>query len=211
MKTIAMKINLLFILNLLFLGFAFSNVATAETKESVKYDTVHITKTVIVYDTIFDFKITSISYDTINNIILQSEYNKLYEQVLDQKQKHYDSTLTTLQWISGIFAALITILVFIIGFLGYNSIESIRSRLRTDFDSEKTEIEKKIKSEANRVFALRYENEINDLKDKISNFERFAEDASNSFTVKKGKEKPELRQKIETPSRTSNPFDKNNK
>jgi len=206
-----MKIKLLVFLNLLFVGLASSQVVTTQTKENVKYDTVHTTRTVTVYDTVFNFQTNSISNDTINNVVLQSEYNKLYEQVLDQKQKHYDSTLTTLQWISGVFAALITILVFIMGFLGYNSIESIRNRLRTYFDSEKTEIDKKIKLEANRVSALRYENEINDLKEKISNFERFAEDASNSFTVKRGKEKPELRQKIETPSRTSNPFDKNNK
>lgn len=206
-----MKIMLLFILNLLFVGLASSQVVKTETKEKVKYDTVRTTRTVTVYDTVFNFQTKSISYDTINKIVLQSEFNKLYEQVLDQKQKHYDSTLTTLQWIGGIFSALITILVFIIGFLGYNSIETIRNKLRTDFDSEKTEIAEKIKLEANRVSVLRYEAEINDLKEKTSNFERFAEDASNSFTVKKGKEKPELRQKIETPSRTSNPFDKNNK
>jgi hypothetical protein len=206
-----MKIKLLFILNFLFVGLASSQVAKTETKEIIKYDTVHITKTVTVYDTIFDFRTSSISYDTINNVLLQSDYNKLYEQLLDQKQKHYDSSLSALQWVSGILAAIITLGAIVFGFLGYNSIEKIRKRLREDFDSEKIEIEKRIKSEANKIVSNKYEREISELKEKVLNFERYAEDASNSFTVKRGKEKPELRQRIETPSRNTNPFDKKNK
>jgi hypothetical protein len=202
-----MKNILLILYSLLFVGQSYSQ-PTATTKENFKNDTVHTTRTVLVYDTIYNYETNVISFDTINKVMIQSEYNKLYEQVLDQKQNHYDSTLTTLQWFTAIFGALITMIVFIVGFLGYNSMESIRNRLRSDFDSEKTEIEKKIKSEANRISALRYETEINELKEKISNLERYSEDASNSFTLKKGKEKPELRQNIETPSRTSNPFDK---
>lgn len=202
-----MKIILFIIFNLLFLSQTFSQDTLKKSKELIVYDTVYVHKTISVFDTIVRNEISEVSYDTINKTIIHSEYNKLYEQLLDQKQKHYDSTLTTLEWISGIFAALITILVFIMGFLGYNSIDSIRNRLRADFVSEKKEIEEKIKLEANRVSALRYEKEINDLKEKLFNLERFAEDASNSFSIKKGKEKPEIRQKIETPSRTTNPFD----
>lgn len=203
-----MRTTLIVVFNLLFVVLVYSQGTSKTLLNKKSFDTTRINKTITVYDTIINTQSTLVSFDTINHTITHSEYNKLYEQVLDQKQKHYDSSLTTLQWISGILAALITIVVFIFGFVGYNSIEKIRTRLRDDFDSEKIEIEKKIKSEANRISALRYEKEINELKEKVFNFERFAEDASNSFSVKKGKEKPELKQKIETPSRTSNPFDK---
>lgn len=203
-----MKIKLLILYNLLFLGLAYSQVPNTSVKQNGRNDTAHIKRTVLVYDTIYDHETSVISYDTINKVIFQSEYNRLYEQILDQKQNHYDSTLTTLQWFTAIFGILMTIIVFIFGLFGFNSIESIRKRLKSDFDSERTEIESKIKLEANRISALRYENEINELKEKISNLERYSEDASNSFMLKEGKETPELRQKIDTPSRTSNPFDK---
>ena len=45
-------------------------------------------------------------------------------------------------------------------------------------------------------------------KEKILNLERFSEDALNSFSIKSGKEKPELKQIIETPSRNKDPFRK---
>jgi len=207
-KRKSMKIKLFILLNLFFVVLGYSQGTSKNELNKKSIDTIRINKTVTVYDTIINKETTVVSFDTLNQSIIHSEYNRLYEQLLDQKQKHYDSSLSALQWISGILAAIITIGAIIFGFFGYNSIEKIRNRLREDFDSEKIEIEKKIKSEASKIVSHRYEKEINELKEKVLNFERFAEDASSSFSVKRGKEKPELKQEIKTPSRTSNPFDK---
>jgi hypothetical protein len=185
-------------------------------------DTVKLTKTVKIYDTIFERKTIKIidtivvnesnliAHDTLNQVLLHSEYNKLYEETLNQKQQHYDSALNNLNLSATIFGLIITIITLWYGIYGFKSLREIKKDLKKDFNDEKQEINKKITDETRRLTGEVYDNQINEINEKLLNFEKYAEDASESFTVKKGKTKPELNQPINTPNSSTNPFNRNN-
>jgi len=175
-------------------------------REIIKYDTIFQTQNIIVEDTLYLHKTHAISVDTIKSVLLHSEYNRLYEQSLDQKQKHYDSALDRLEWVTAIFGILITILVFIMGFLGYNSINNIKKEIKEELREEKNKIAASISDEAEKL-SERNDPDIKDIKEKVLNLERYAEDASDSFSVKKNKSKPELNQDMRTSRIDKNPFD----
>tara|TARA_R110000868_G_scaffold179113_1_gene419090 strand:- start:1623 stop:2168 length:546 start_codon:yes stop_codon:yes gene_type:complete len=172
------------------------------------YDTVFVKETIKLIDTIIQTETRVISYDTINQTITHSEYNELFERTLDQKQKHYDSALGRLEWINGIIGIIITIILFIFGFLGYTSINNIKKNLKENLSDEIKQIDQKIEKKANTISSLRYDKEITDINQKLLNLERFSEDARNSFSVKRGQTKPELNQQIETPKSSTNPYTK---
>ena len=140
---------------------------------------------------------------------LHNDYNKLFEQVLDQKQKHYDSTLNTMMWISGIFGIILTIIVFVFGFVGYNSIKNIEKDIDKKFSLLEKNLDEKIDNIVNRLTSLKYEKDVTGIKEKITNLELFAENARDSFSVKRGKTKPEIRQEVNSSHKFNNPFDKN--
>lgn len=200
------KILLYLLLFISFLGF--SQDTLIQTKTIKLYDTIYVKQTIKKIDTIIQNETRVITYDTINRAITHSEYNKLFEQTLDQKQKHYDSALNRLEWINSIIGIIITILLFIIGYFGYTSIKSIKKDLKDTLSEEIILIDDKIKTKSKEITTLKYDNDIRDINEKLVNFEIFSEEAINSFSVKKGKTKPQLKQKIETPKSTKNPFDK---
>ena len=200
------KILLYLLLFISFLGF--SQDTLIQTKTIKLYDTIYVKQTIKKIDTIIQNETRVITYDTINRAITHSEYNKLFEQTLDQKQKHYDSALNRLEWINSIIGIIITILFFIIGYFGYTSIKSIKKDLKDTLSEEIILIDDKIKTKLKEITTLKYDNDIRDINEKLVNFEIFSEEAINSFSVKKGKTKPQLKQKIETPKSTKNPFDK---
>ena len=200
------KILLYLLLFISFLGF--SQDTLTQTKTIKLYDTIYVKQTIKKIDTIIQNETRVITYDTINRAITHSEYNKLFEQTLDQKQKHYDSALNRLEWINSIIGIIITILFFIIGYFGYTSIKSIKKDLKDTLSEEIILIDDKIKTKLKEITTLKYDNDIRDINEKLVNFEIFSEEAINSFSVKKGKTKPQLKQKIETPKSTKNPFDK---
>lgn len=201
-----MKKILLFLL--LISSFGFSQDTLIQTKTINLYDTIYVKKTIQKIDTIIQNETRVITYDTINRTITHSEYNKLFEQTLDQKQKHYDSALNRLEWINSIIGVIITLLLFIIGYFGYTSITNIRKDLKDTLSEEIISIDDKIKTKAKEITTLKYDNDIRDINEKLINLEIFTEEAINSFSVKKGKTKPKLKQKIETPKSDKNPFDK---
>lgn len=186
-------------------------------------DTVKVSKTIKVYDTIFEKKIIKIidtvivsetkivTYDTINQALLHTEYNKLYEETLNQKQVHYDSALNNLNLSATVFGLIITILTLGFGIYGFRSLKEIKSDFKKDFNTEKQDINKKITDETRRLTGEIYDTQINDINEKILNLELYTEDASESFTIKKGQSKPELKQIIKTPSSTTNPFNNTSK
>jgi hypothetical protein len=202
------KILLLFLLNLSISLFA--------------QDTVRVTKTIKVYDTVFQKKIIKIidtvivnesnliSYDTLNQALLHTEYNKLYEETLNQKQVHYDSALNNLNLSATIFGLIVTIITLGFGIYGFRSLKEMKNDFKKDFNDEKQEITRRITNETRRLTGEVYDNQINEINEKLLNFERYTEDASDSFTVKRGKTKPVLKQPISTPSSSTNPFNTNN-
>ena len=203
-----MKKKTLLFLIICYSSLIYSQDTLVESKTIKVYDTIYIKETIKLIDTIIQKETKLISYDTINQTITHSEYNKLYEQILDQKQKHYDSALGRLEWINGIIGVLITIILFIFGFLGYTSINNIKKNLKENLSDEIKKIDSKIEKKANEISSLRYDKEITDINQKLLNLERFSEDARNSFSVKRGKTKPELNQEIETPNSNANPYSK---
>lgn len=203
-----MKKKILLFLIICYSSLIYSQDTLVKSKTIKVYDTVFVKQTIKLIDTIIQNETRIITYDTINQTITHSEYNKLFEQSLDQKQKHYDSALNRLEWINSLIGVLITIILFILGFFGFNSINNIRRNLEDNLSDEVLLIDEKIKSKAKELTTLRYDKDIRDINEKLLNLERFSEDAINSFSVKKGKTKPELNQQIETPKSTKNPFDK---
>ncbi len=213
-----MKKIYLLILFQLFLSKIHCQDTTRVTETIEIIDTIYEKKVVKVIDTIIEKELRVIQYDTLNLSIKHSQYNELFEKTLDQKQKHYDSALSKLQLIVEIIAIGLTLFAIFIGFFGYNSINSIRKNLseklneesqaiKEKLKEESQSIKKKINTEVDEIVRLKYEAEITELKDKINNLERFSEEASNSFTVTRGKQRPKLNDVIKTPKSNKNPFD----
>lgn len=179
-----------------------------ETKKVTKYDTIFETKTIKIIDTIYEKTSSIFKNDTLNETIVHSEYNGLYEKLLDQKNNHYDSAVSFLEVLFAILALVIVIVLTASAYLGFNEFKSMKSTLRTDLAEEKNNIEKRINSKVEELTRLKYEKDITELKESYNNLERFAQDASISFSVKRGHETPTVSSEIETPKTQTNPFDK---
>jgi len=203
-----MKRTILITLMICYSIVSFSQDTLIESKKIIVYDTVFVKQTIKVVDTLIQNETKVITFDTINQIIQHSEYNALMEKTLDQKQKFYDSALNRLEWVNSIIGVLITIIIFVIGFLGFNSINNIKKNLISELSDEVKLIDEKINRKAKDITTLRYDKDIQDINEKLLNLERFANDSANSFSVKRGKTKPEYTQQIEVPKSTKNPFDK---
>lgn len=179
----------------------------SDTIKIISYDTIYETRTINIVDTVYVKTDVLVKNDAINQTILKSEYNDLYEKLLDQKNSHYDSSLTSLQVIAGILAIVLTIILALAAYFGWNRFDSMNESFKTLFKEEKENIEKRINQKTEELTRLKYEKDINELKESNNNLERFANDASESFSVKRGKNKPVLYTEVKTPKSKTNPFD----
>jgi Tfp pilus assembly protein PilO len=132
----------------------------------------------------------------------------LYEKLLDQKNSHYDSSLSFLEVLFAIISLIIVVVLAVSAYLGWNEFKSMESKFKDLYKEEKESIENRINDKIEELTRLKYEKDINDLKESYNNLERFAHDASESFTVTKGKEIPTLYTEVKTPKTKENPFDK---
>lgn len=193
-------------LRIIFLVYCCFANAQNNDKRAVVSDTIHEKKIIKVVDTVYIKTTFAIKVDTIKNVIVQSEYNKLFEETLNQKQLHYDSALNTLNLIATVFGVLITLLTIGFGLYGFRSIKEIRQEIRSDFNSEKQKNINLITSEARRLTSNIYDKQINGINEKISNIERFADEASKVFQPKPGENAPLLKEEKKTDKPTHNPF-----
>tara|TARA_R110002050_G_scaffold268989_2_gene411175 strand:+ start:1250 stop:1855 length:606 start_codon:yes stop_codon:yes gene_type:complete len=196
--------NFIFLLLILLFTKSFSQ---SDTIKIISYDTIYETRTINIVDTVYVKTDVLVKNDAINQTILKSEYNDLYEKLLDQKNSHYDSSLTSLQVIAGILAIVLTIILALAAYFGWNRFDSMNESFKTLFKEEKENIEKRINQKTEELTRLKYEKDINELKESNNNLERFANDASESFSVKRGKNKPVLYTEVKTPKSKTNPFD----
>lgn len=173
----------------------------------ISYDTTRETKTIRIIDTVYVKTDHLIQNDTINQTILRSEYNDLYEKLLDQKNSHYDSSLSFLEVVIGMVSLIVVIVLSIGAYLGWNEFKSMHASFKEQFKEEKETIEKRIDQKTEELTRLKYEKDINELKEANNNLERFAIDASEAFSVKSGKEKPILYTEVKTPKSNGNPFE----
>lgn len=194
------------ILQIIFIFCVCVSNAQNSSKKTVKVDTIHEKKIIRVIDTVYIKTTFAIKVDTVKKVIVQSEYNKLYEETLNQKQLHYDSALNTLNLIATVFGLIITLLTIGFGMYGFRSIKEIRQEIKADFNSEKQENLNRIKSETRRITGSIYDKQINEVNEKLLNLERFAEDSTKFFSVKRGKEAPHLKQEKKSTNPDENPF-----
>ncbi len=195
----------------LYLILTFVTIVTANAQinpiKIISYDTLRETKTIKIIDTVYVKNDYIIQNDTINETILRSEYNNLYEKLLDQKNSHYDSSLSFLEVVVAIVSLIVVVVLAAGAYLGWNEFKSMHSTFKEQFREEQETIEKRIDQKTEEITRLRYNKEINELKEANNNLERFANDASEAFSVKRGKEKPTLYTEVKTPKSTSNPFE----
>ena len=196
--------NFIFLSLILLVTKSFSQ---SDTIKIISYDTIYETRTINIVDTVYVKTDVLVKNDTINQTILKSEYNELYEKLLDQKNSHYDSSLTSLQVIAGILAIVLTIILALAAYFGWNRFDSMNKSFKALFKEEKENIEKRINQKTEELTRLKYEKDIKDLKESNNNLERFANDASESFSVKRGKKKPVFYTEVKTPKSKTNPFD----
>lgn len=182
-------------------------LAQKDTIKIISYDTVYEKQTIKIIDTVYAKTDVFIKYDTINQTIVKSEYNDLYNRLLDQKNSHYDSSLVFLQVVIGIVSLIIVIVLAFGAYLGWNEFKSMNASFKALFKDERENIDRRIIQKTEELTRLKYEKDINELKESNNNLERFANEASESFSVKRGKEKPILYSEVKTPKSGTNPFD----
>jgi predicted PurR-regulated permease PerM len=203
-----MKKITLFLIILIGANIAF---AQKDTIKIISYDTVYEKRIIKIIDTVYTKTDILIKHDTINQTIVLSEYNDLYNRLLDQKNSHYDSSLVFLQVVIGIVSLIIVIILAFGAYLGWNEFKSMNASFKALFKEEKENIDRRINQKTEELTRLKYEKDINELKDSNNNLERFANEASESFSVKSGKEKPILYSEVKTPKSRTNPFDSKKK
>lgn len=193
---------------ILLLVFSLNCYSQSESIKIVKYDTIYETKTIRLIDTVYTKTDVMFKNDTLNETIVRSQYNELYEKLLDQKNSHYDSSLSFLEVLFAIISLIIVIVLTVSAYLGWNEFKSMEAYFKNLFKEEKESIDKRITDKVEELTRLKYEKDINELKESYNNLERFSQEASDSFSVKRGKDKPSLYTEVKTPKTNKNPFDK---
>ncbi len=199
------------IFSFIFIIIAFTSFSQEKAKEVVvyEYDTIFKKKTIKIIDTVYQQTTIVFQNDTLNETIVRSEYNDLYEKLLDQKNAHYDSSLSFLEVLFAILSLVIVIILAISAYLGYNEFKSMKSNLKTDLAEAKQDISKDLNSKANEIATLKYEKDITLIKEDIINLESFANEASEGFSVKRSKNKPKLKGITDQPrKKETNPFNR---
>lgn len=176
----------------------FSNYNAKCNNPVVCHDTIFFTDTIFVKD----------------ENIKQSEYHQFYEKLLEQKQQEYDSSLNFLNWIAGILAVLFTIVVSLGVLLGFNEFRQIKIDLKTQLESKKTEIEQNLQSKlseeskrvADQLITSKYEEDVTDLKERASSLEAMSKEITDSYVLRYGKERPELKE-LNRKEKSTNPFE----
>jgi methyl-accepting chemotaxis protein len=162
--------------------------------------------TIYIRDTVYFSNIEG------NQLKYQENYLKFYEALLDQKQKHYDSNLSTLNWVVTIFGIMISIFV-VLGYIrSRNQIKELQKEHKDTLEDHKnlivSDLNNKIDEIIKEKLVRSYAEDLKDLIEKNANLDRVVREISESYVLRYDKSKPEIDPIVNPLSNAKDPFSK---